>query len=46
MQFGTFAVGEAGRIRATVTIAKKAEEVGADVFATGEHHNPSLVSRQ
>src|ERR1044072_1321424 len=28
------------RIKATVEIAKKAEEVGLDVFATGEHHNP------
>ena len=28
------------RITATVDYAKKAEEVGLDVFATGEHHNP------
>ena len=28
---------EGERIRATVVIAKKAEEVGLDVFATGEH---------
>jgi putative FMN-dependent luciferase-like monooxygenase len=34
---------EAERIRATVQIAKKAEEVGLDVFATGEHHNPPFV---
>src|SRR6478735_1652960 len=34
---------EADRIRATVTIAKKVEEVGLDVFATGEHHNPPFV---
>ncbi|MER5766201.1 CE1758 family FMN-dependent luciferase-like monooxygenase [Streptomyces sp. NPDC001985] len=34
---------EAERIRATVTIAAKAEEVGLDVFATGEHHNPPFV---
>lgn len=34
---------EAERIRATVPIAKKAEEVGLDVFATGEHHNPPFV---
>src|SRR5689334_15427148 len=34
---------EAERIQATVTIAKKAEEVGLDVFATGEHHNPPFV---
>lgn len=31
------------RILATVRIAKKAEEVGLDVFATGEHHNPPFV---
>ena len=35
---------ENGRIRATVAIAKKAEEVGLDVFATGEHHNPPFIS--
>ncbi len=34
---------EAERIRAMVAIAKKAEEVGLDVFATGEHHNPPFV---
>ena len=28
------------RIKAMITIALKAEEVGLDVFATGEHHNP------
>ena len=32
------------RITATVAIAKKAEEVGLDVFATGEHHNPPFVA--
>ncbi len=32
------------RIKATVTIAKKAEEVGLDVFATGQHHNPPFVA--
>ncbi|MFI2754566.1 LLM class flavin-dependent oxidoreductase [Cellulomonas sp. P22] len=31
------------RIKATVTIAKHAEDVGLDVFATGEHHNPPFV---
>ena len=31
------------RIKATVAIAQKAEEVGLDVFATGEHHNPPFV---
>jgi putative FMN-dependent luciferase-like monooxygenase len=34
---------EAERIQTTVAIAKKAEEVGLDVFATGEHHNPPFV---
>ena len=34
---------EAERIRDTVAIAQKAEEVGLDVFATGEHHNPPFV---
>ncbi|QDY80710.1 CE1758 family FMN-dependent luciferase-like monooxygenase [Streptomyces qinzhouensis] len=34
---------EAERIRDTVAIARKAEEVGLDVFATGEHHNPPFV---
>ena len=32
------------RIEATVAIAKKAEEVGLDVFATGEHHNPPFAA--
>ena len=31
------------RIMAMVAIARKAEEVGLDVFATGEHHNPPFV---
>ena len=35
---------EAERINATVQIAKKAEEVGLDVFAVGEHHNPPFFS--
>src|ERR671923_514838 len=34
---------EQERIKAMVTIALKAEEVGLDVFATGEHHNPPFV---
>lgn len=34
---------EAERIRAMTEIALKAEEVGLDVFATGEHHNPPFV---
>jgi len=32
------------RIKATVAIAKKAEEIGLDVFATGEHHNPPFIA--
>ncbi|MFC6357293.1 LLM class flavin-dependent oxidoreductase [Luethyella okanaganae] len=31
------------RIKAMLAIAFKAEEVGLDVFATGEHHNPPFV---
>ena len=31
------------RIKAMLTIAQKAEEVGLDVFAAGEHHNPPFV---
>ncbi|HEX3679556.1 MAG TPA: LLM class flavin-dependent oxidoreductase, partial [Galbitalea sp.] len=32
------------RIKSLVTIARKAEEVGLDVFALGEHHNEPFVS--
>ncbi len=35
---------EAERIEAIVKIAVKAEEVGLDVFAIGEHHNPPFFS--
>jgi putative FMN-dependent luciferase-like monooxygenase len=35
---------EHDRIKATVEIAKKAEEVGLDVFATGQHHNPPFIA--
>jgi putative FMN-dependent luciferase-like monooxygenase len=35
---------EAERIDAIVQIAKKTEEVGLDVFAIGEHHNPPFFS--
>ncbi|WP_280414371.1 LLM class flavin-dependent oxidoreductase [Nocardia carnea] len=35
---------EAERIDAIVQIAKKTEEVGLDVFAIGEHHNPPFLS--
>lgn len=34
---------EGERIQAMAKIALKAEEVGLDVFATGEHHNPPFV---
>ncbi len=34
---------EAEKIKAMVAVALKAEEVGLDVFATGEHHNPPFV---
>ncbi|MFC6706245.1 LLM class flavin-dependent oxidoreductase [Flexivirga alba] len=37
-------VTEAERVQSMVAIAKKAEEVGLDVFATGEHHNPPFVA--
>ncbi|GAA1685780.1 LLM class flavin-dependent oxidoreductase [Fodinicola feengrottensis] len=36
-------MSEHERIKAMVSIACKAEEVGLDVFATGEHHNPPFV---
>jgi len=32
------------RIKNTVAIAKKADEVGLDVFAVGQHHNPPFVA--
>ena len=35
---------EKARIKATVELAMKAEEVGLDVFATGEHHNPPFIA--
>src|SRR6059058_4926129 len=37
-------VSEAERIKSTVAIALKAEEIGLDVFATGEHHNPPFAA--
>src|SRR4051812_33451826 len=39
-----YTVSEAERIDASVRIAVKAEEVGLDVFAIGEHHNPPFFS--
>src|SRR2546428_10407908 len=35
---------EAERIDAIVQIATRADEVGLDVFAIGEHHNPPFFS--
>ncbi|MCJ1675010.1 MULTISPECIES: LLM class flavin-dependent oxidoreductase [Rathayibacter] len=35
---------ESEKIAATVAIAQKAEEIGLDVFALGEHHNPPFWS--
>src|ERR1700760_946815 len=35
---------EAERIDAIVQIAQRADEVGLDVFAIGEHHNPPFFS--
>src|SRR3970040_740209 len=37
------APSESARIKSMVPIAEKTEEVGLDVFATGEHHNPPFV---
>jgi putative FMN-dependent luciferase-like monooxygenase len=36
-------LSEAERIQQMVTVALKAEEIGLDVFAAGEHHNPPFV---
>ncbi|CAM3805653.1 LLM class flavin-dependent oxidoreductase [Smaragdicoccus niigatensis] len=38
------APSEGERIQNMVAMALKAEEVGLDVFATGEHHNPPFVA--
>jgi putative FMN-dependent luciferase-like monooxygenase len=35
---------EAERIQASVALARRADEVGLDVFAIGEHHNPPFFS--
>ena len=35
---------EAARIKGLAKIATHAEEVGFDVFAIGEHHNPPFFS--
>jgi putative FMN-dependent luciferase-like monooxygenase len=34
---------EAQRIKEIVAVARRADEVGLDVFAIGEHHNPPFV---
>jgi len=36
-------VSEAERIQVMVAVALKAEEIGLDVFAAREHHNPPFV---
>ena len=36
-------VSEEERIKIMVAVALKAEEIGLDVFAMGEHHNPPFV---
>ena len=36
-------ISEHERIKNTVELARQAEQVGLDVFATGEHHNPPFV---
>lgn len=35
---------ETERIKDTVRLAKAADELGLDVFAVGEHHNPPFVA--
>ncbi|MBA3524149.1 MAG: LLM class flavin-dependent oxidoreductase [Geodermatophilaceae bacterium] len=37
------APSEAERIQSMVAVAIKAEDIGLDVFAAGEHHNPPFV---
>lgn len=37
-------VSENQRIKETIEMAKLADEVGLDVFATGQHHNPPFVA--
>ncbi|MFF4119062.1 CE1758 family FMN-dependent luciferase-like monooxygenase [Streptomyces sp. NPDC001714] len=37
-------VSETERIRGIVRIARHADEVGFDVYAIGEHHNPPFIS--
>jgi putative FMN-dependent luciferase-like monooxygenase len=39
-----YSPSEHERIKNTVTIAKKAEEIGLDVVAFGQHHNPPFAA--
>src|SRR5690349_1307986 len=39
-----YTASEAERVKAVVQIARRADEVGLDVFAIGEHHNPPFFS--
>ncbi|WP_426243969.1 CE1758 family FMN-dependent luciferase-like monooxygenase [Nocardioides sp. LHG3406-4] len=38
-----YTYSEAERIRNMIQVARRADEVGLDVFALGEHHNPPFV---
>src|SRR4030095_16678133 len=38
-----YTYSEAERIRNIIRVARRADEVGLDVFALGEHHNPPFV---
>jgi putative FMN-dependent luciferase-like monooxygenase len=38
-----YTASEHERLKSMTAIAQKVEEVGLDVFATGEHHNPPFV---
>ena len=38
-----YTYSEAERIRNIIRVAQRADEVGLDVFALGEHHNPPFV---
>jgi putative FMN-dependent luciferase-like monooxygenase len=40
---GGYTYSEAERIQNMIRVAKRADEVGLDVFALGEHHNPPFV---
>ena len=38
-----YTYSEAERISNIIRVAQRADEVGLDVFALGEHHNPPFV---